>query len=673
MLSAVWLLLLVCTVLAESLKGTIQQSTLYSCQAALQEYNFVCEGASWSCSCSYAPLAASILECMDLYLPVSVDRQSGHDAFKCACAKYADVEISNDMISLMKINASQWFLDADDMSWDRTQPIYVPVRTCRDEVQLKIRDYRAFLSNFDTSQSYGVSINFYWLFVLCWFGVCNKLKRSRLNAKLVSPCVNYLRSKISLPLLFNSHQQPLEILPLVTTLLPTNAEALALSGYFILHTVFIVQNYNISSDNQIFGPGSELIQRLRYMADRTGVLSIAHFPLLVLFAGRNNILIGLTELPYATFMIFHKWTARVMMMDALIHTTCYIMTMWLQKTLSRYFKTYWFLMGVAATAIGVFMLLFAIHYFRVKYYEWFLITHILFALAFFVSCWEHCTTFGWLEWIMAAMGLWISDRILRLYRLVRFGAPKAQIEFISDDTFKVSVQRPHNWKPYPGCFVYLHFIHWSIFWQSHPFTIVDSVLGDDQVTIYIKGKGGVTCKLMSLLRGGTIKMRVSLEGPYGNQSPCEVYDNVILCAGGNGIPGPFYHALHLSERSLLAKSRIRLIWVVRSVESIRWFEPELRRLYRTSIRCDIYISRGFHPALVDYVPFLLQFKDYITFHSGRAPSRKILEQEFEEYAGSTAVVTCGPGIMCDEIRRCVTESVEKSEFRIDLFEELQVW
>jgi ferric-chelate reductase len=583
------------------------------------------------------------------------------------------MKITLNEIEKVRLNGTQWALDSNDTRWDHSLPVYVPIRVQRDEVQKKIRDYTAFLGNFDISQNYGLIINIYWLWALSWFGIWNKFKQTHLNARLVSPKINYLRSQISLPLFFNAHQQPLEILPNITTLLPTTAEAITLFGYFILNTAFLIHGYTITDDNQLFGQGSEVVQQIRLLADRSGILSFAHFPLLVLFAGRNNILIGLSELPYASFMMFHKWTARIMVTDALIHTFCYIVAMWLQNTLSRYFKLLWFVIGVQAIVAGIVMLLFAIHSFRVKHYEWFLITHVLFAIVFFVSCWEHCVTFGWLEWIYGAMCLWITDRLVRVYRLFRFGAPKAQIKLFSDDTFKVSVQRPHNWRPYPGCFVYLHFLHWSVFWQSHPFTIVDTILEEEEVTIYIKAKDGVTSRVMSLLQDGMITMRVSLEGPYGNQSPCENYDNVILFAGGNGIPGPFYHALHLAERSLLQKSQIRLIWVIRSIDSICWFEPELKRLYKTTIKCDIYITRGFHKSQVDSEPLLMQFRDYITFHLGRAPSKKILESEFKESQGSTAVVTCGPGLMCDEIRRIVATGIQKSEYRIDLYEELQVW
>lgn len=662
------------SVLTSAKVGSVQHSTLYSCQSALQKYKFHCADNIWHCTCFYEPLAASVLECMDLYLPGSTDREKGHYIYLQACEKYTGARLSSSVVHERMMNASKLFLDASDTTWDHSESLFSPVRVTEEEVSRKIRDYRAFLGNYDVSQVYGIIINVYWFMVIAWFAFWNKIKRTHWNARLVSPKINYLRSHFSLPLLFGAHQQPLRITSYITTLVPTTAEGMSLLGYFIIHTAFLIRGYHITSDNEIFGNNSQLLQLVRYIADRSGLLSFGHFPILVLFAGRNNILIGLSELPYASFMSFHKWTARIMVVDAFIHTSCYLLAMWMRSTFRVFYKAWWFTMGVVAMTVGLVMLFFAIHLFRVKHYEWFLISHIIFAIVFFASCWEHCVTFGWLEWISLSMAVWVTDRIVRLYRLFKFGTPSAQIEFISDGTFKVNVTRPQNWSPYPGCFVYIHFLHWSIFWQSHPFTIVDSVLDNEQVTIYIKAKDGLTGKVMSLLSGrGMINLRVSLEGPYGNQSPCENYDDVLLFAGGNGIPGPFYHALNLTERMLLPKSRVHLIWVIRSMESVRWFERELQRLQRTQIRCDIYITRGFDPAMVDVEPLLCQFKHFIKFHSGRAPSKKILMGAFDECMGTMAIVTCGPGIMCDEIRSAVAVGVEKSTQRIDLFEELQVW
>jgi hypothetical protein len=64
-------------------------------------------------------------------------------------------------------------------------------------------------------------------------------------------------------------------------------------------------------------------QILRYSADRTGIMSFANFPLLIVFAGRNNILICATGWSFATFNVFHRHVARIATLQAVAHSVLY--------------------------------------------------------------------------------------------------------------------------------------------------------------------------------------------------------------------------------------------------------------------------------------------------------------------------------------------------------------
>lgn len=64
-------------------------------------------------------------------------------------------------------------------------------------------------------------------------------------------------------------------------------------------------------------------QLLRYLADRTGILSFANLPLIWLFAGRNNVFIWATGWSFARFNIFHRHVAWIATTQAVIHTLSY--------------------------------------------------------------------------------------------------------------------------------------------------------------------------------------------------------------------------------------------------------------------------------------------------------------------------------------------------------------
>lgn len=65
-------------------------------------------------------------------------------------------------------------------------------------------------------------------------------------------------------------------------------------------------------------------QYLRYVADRTGILSFANLPLLWIFAGRNNIFLWATGWSFATFNILHRHVAIISTVQAVVHTLLYV-------------------------------------------------------------------------------------------------------------------------------------------------------------------------------------------------------------------------------------------------------------------------------------------------------------------------------------------------------------
>lgn len=63
-----------------------------------------------------------------------------------------------------------------------------------------------------------------------------------------------------------------------------------------------------------------------------------------------------------------------------------------------------------------------------------------------------------------------------------------------------------------------------------------------------------------------------------------------MLAGGNGIPGPYYHAIDLSKRESSTKQQIKLTWIIRNPDALQWFHKELEVLAHTNVQTDIYIT-----------------------------------------------------------------------------------
>lgn len=64
-------------------------------------------------------------------------------------------------------------------------------------------------------------------------------------------------------------------------------------------------------------------QILRYVSDRTGIISFANFPMIWLFGMRNNILMWLTGWDFGTYNNFHRWVARIATVQAIVHSIGY--------------------------------------------------------------------------------------------------------------------------------------------------------------------------------------------------------------------------------------------------------------------------------------------------------------------------------------------------------------
>ena len=85
--------------------------------------------------------------------------------------------------------------------------------------------------------------------------------------------------------------------------------------------------------------------------------------------------------------------------------------------------------------------------------------------------------------VIPSIAIWAADRTIRLGRLVSFGLPVADVALLSDDTIRVSVSKPNHWTAAPGGHAFVQFLRPTIFWQSHPFTFIETPDGNSIVFI----------------------------------------------------------------------------------------------------------------------------------------------------------------------------------------------
>lgn len=103
--------------------------------------------------------------------------------------------------------------------------------------------------------------------------------------------------------------------------IPQRLQSLTLVAFLIINIVLSGVHYRLFAGNLHWD--STETQLWRYLADRTGVLSIANLPLLWCFAMRNNVLLWLTGWSFETYNQFHRWVARIATAEAVVHSIGY--------------------------------------------------------------------------------------------------------------------------------------------------------------------------------------------------------------------------------------------------------------------------------------------------------------------------------------------------------------
>lgn len=588
-------------------------------------------------------------------------------------------------------------------NFNKTIPIDVPFKLDEAEMKLYERAYKQFLGNYDDSLYYGAGILGYWLLIMCIGAIVNwgKVMFPSLTKKLTSKPINLWRQYVSMPATFRKKKaEELRIFKFFDSLIPSRFESIVIFLFYIVVLMIHAMNMHYVDGDPVF-ENNKYNSQARNVADRTGITGTIMMPLVFLFSSRNNFLQWLTGWNYNTFVTYHRHIARVMFILIALHSILF--TVLLRDDMSEFSETY-MIWGVLATVSGGIILFQAMLFFRRRWYEIFLLIHILFAALYVAGTWIHVDELGYVWFVYPAVAVWCADRVVRIARLVIFGFPKARVSLLADDTIKVEIPKPSYWKTIPGGHAFIHFLKPTYFWQSHPFTFVESP-ADTHIILYCKVKGGITHSLYQLLvrsPGQAITMRVGVEGPYGEPTPARYADTAVFIAGGNGIPGIYSEVMDMTRRMPNeTKNAMKLYWIIRDYKSLEWFNDELTLLGNTNIETTIYVTKPDLSNLLtgdgsddtsskkesDSQDMNLESKEslqgvdlvksrfsHITFKEGRPSIEDIVDLEIKESNGSVAFVACGHPAMVDETRYFCSRNVDNPQKkRVDFYEQVQVW
>jgi predicted ferric reductase len=224
---------------------------------------------------------------------------------------------------------------------------------------------------------------------------------------------------------------------------------------------------------------SAVIAELR---GRTGQLAVLNIIPTVLFALRNNPLIWITGVSYDCFNLLHRWCARIMIIEAVLHTIAWAVNVHrasgpgqiaLSLATSKSFS--W---GMVATVLFSTIFLVAVAPVRHAFYETFLNAHRLLVLFALVGVYVHldAANLPQLPYMKLCFTLWGAELLWRIARICylnvsrKRGITKIKVEALPSEACRVTFELRRPWKYTPGCHVHAY-IPTMALWSSHPFSI----------------------------------------------------------------------------------------------------------------------------------------------------------------------------------------------------------
>ncbi|KAL1965404.1 hypothetical protein VTN77DRAFT_5841 [Rasamsonia byssochlamydoides] len=440
------------------------------------------------------------------------------------------------------------------------------------------------------------------------------------------------------------------------------------------------------------------------LRNRTGTLATVNLIPLVILAGRNNPLIPLLGLSFDTWNFFHRWLARIVVLESVTHTLAWMIPKvqldggW-PTVLTEFRESYMIITGLVAICGFTALALHSFSALRHAFYETFLHLHIAFVLVAFIGLWYHLVDKPQQSYLLGALVMWGLERFTRLAIIVvrNFGKGRttATVEALPGDAMRITLKMARPWEFKPGQHMYLYIPSVGL-WTSHPFSVAwsqpEELITDEKglvmsqqdlvalqkntISLLVRRRTGFTNKLYKRAEesvGGRISLPAFAEGPYGGIHNLDSYGTLLLFAGGVGITHHVPFVRHLVAGfadGTVAARRVTLVWIIQFPEHLEWIRPWMTTILgmerrREVLRIMLFITRPRNTKEIHSPSATVQM------FPGRPNIDTLIDMEIEHQVGAMGVMVCGTGSLSDDVRRACRKRQTISN--IDFIEESFSW
>ncbi|KAG9230484.1 putative ferric reductase transmembrane component 3 [Amylocarpus encephaloides] len=475
----------------------------------------------------------------------------------------------------------------------------------------------------------------------------------------------------------------------------------------ILITIFLLTNFGFCAWLNYNRPNKwSIIAELR---GRTGVMTVVNMIPLIIFAGRNNPLIGILQISFDTYNLMHRWIGRMAVLEAAVHTLCWAIVkyaatgwngLWTQIRVDPFAG--W---GMVATTAMIILAMQSLSSVRHAFYETFLNIHIIMAFAAFLGTYIHCKVDHLPQepWLLAVFILWLAERLARFVRLVYYnwafkeGWTNVTVQAMPGEAIRVIMHLPKKVDIHPGSHAYIRFAGINP-WESHPFSIAwvdhkpknaslptsekegiprvrDPEMVSD-VSFVIQAQQGMTRKLYEkafVSHASTMVVKGAFEGPYGGHHSLDSYGHCVLVAGASGITHQIPYVRHLLKGyndMTVATRKITLIWVIRDSEHLEWVRPWMDQILGMPKRRDMLTIKLF-VTRPNKAREIISPSATVQMSPARPNLKLLMESECRSQKGAMCVTVCGPGGLADNVREVVRNVQDLGV--VDFIEESFTW
>lgn len=162
-----------------------------------------------------------------------------------------------------------------------------------------------------------------------------------------------------------------------------------------------------------------------------------------------------------------------------------------------------------------------------------------------------------------------------------------------------------------------------------------------------------------------------LDGPYGYTYSLGIYEHNVLFAAGSGITFVLPQVSFLLRETLMGKKcitkHIRLVWVVRSLDIIRWVKPELMEVALLMEKAPFQVDLDVYATGSTSQPIEPELTSIVHFSMGARPDIKgIMDAEVstanEANSSTMSVNVCGPKSLIHDISNYISSANARLAF-----------